>query len=274
VATDSKIAPRVTQPEYLNFLLETCIQWRVGLVIPTIDTELLLLAKHRDEFSAKGIQLVISDQELVRVCRDKRLTADLFTAIGISTPKIYPKDCLRFPCFAKPYDGSCSIGAMRVDSRDDLPVFALEDEKMIFMEFIGEDFSEYTIDAYYDKHGSLRALVPRERLEVRAGEVSKGITRRNEVYNYLLPRLKKIQGARGCLTLQVFSRRSDGAYAAIEINPRFGGGFPLSYSAGANFPGWLIDEYLLGQEVSFCDQWEKNLLMLRYDAKILIHDVV
>ena len=187
----------MTQPEYLNFLLETCVQWRVGLVIPTIDTELVLLATHRHEFSAKGIHLVISDQELVRVCRDKRLTADLFTAIGISTPKIYPKDCLHFPCFAKPFDGSRSIGAMRVDSRDDLPAFALEDKKMIFMEFIGGDFSEYTVDTYYDKYGSLRALVPRERLEVRAGEVSKGITRRNEVYDYLLPRLKRSRAQEG-----------------------------------------------------------------------------
>jgi len=271
VAYDSKEAPRVTQPEYLDFLFEICIQWRIGLVIPTIDTELLLLATNRNEFIAKGIQVVISDQELVRVCRDKRLTADLFTEIEISSPKIYPKDSLRFPCFAKPYDGSCSIGAMQVDSRDDLSDFVLEDDKMIFMEFIGEDFSEYTIDAYYDKHGSLRSMVPRERLEVRAGEISKGITRRNEVYSYLLPRLKKIQGARGCITLQVFVKHSDGVFAAIEINPRFGGGFPLSYSAGANYPGWLIDEYLLGRQVSFYDEWEENLLMLRYDAKVLVH---
>jgi carbamoyl-phosphate synthase large subunit len=62
-----------------------------------------------------------------------------------------------------------------------------------------------------------------------------------------------------------------GKFAALEINPRFGGGFPLSYSAGANYPGWLIDEYILGKEVPFFDAWEDRLLMLRYDAKVLVH---
>jgi carbamoyl-phosphate synthase large subunit len=59
---------------------------------------------------------------------------------------------------------------------------------------------------------------------------------------------------------------------AFEINPRFGGGYPLSYAAGANFPRWLIEEYLLSQEISYSDNWESNLLMLRYDDEILIHD--
>ena len=56
----------------------------------------------------------------------------------------------------------------------------------------------------------------------------------------------------------------------IEINPRFGGGFPLSYSANANFPKWIIDEYFFDIEIPFFDNWKKDLLMLRYDSKILI----
>ena len=57
----------------------------------------------------------------------------------------------------------------------------------------------------------------------------------------------------------------------IEINPRFGGGYPLSYSAGANYPGWLIAEYLQGKQLSKFSSWQANLLMLRYDQQILIH---
>jgi carbamoyl-phosphate synthase large subunit len=104
--------------------------------------------------------------------------------------------------------------------------------------------------------------------------VSKGVTRKNHVYDYLLEKLTALKGARGCITLQLFNNVKTGRFAALEINPRFGGGYPLSYSAGALYPGWLIDEYLLGRDVPFLDSWESNLMMLRYDAKVLVHGAV
>ncbi|SKO11952.1 carbamoyl phosphate synthase-like protein [Mycobacteroides abscessus subsp. massiliense] len=58
----------------------------------------------------------------------------------------------------------------------------------------------------------------------------------------------------------------------MEINPRFGGGFPLTYAAGGNYPGWLIQEYIGGQDIPFSDDWENNLIMLRYDAKVLVRE--
>lgn len=271
VADNFLQAPTVSDPSYIDFLWDFCRARQVGLVIPTIDTELLVLAKHRDDFAAEGIHVIISDEALVRVCRDKRLTAGLFAELDIATPAIYPRKNIQFPCFAKPYDGSCSIGALRIEAGQDLPNAMLANEKMMFMEFVGSEYSEFTVDAYFDRHGSLRCLLPRQRIEVRAGEVSKGITRRNHVYDYLLPRLMNLKGARGCITMQLFAKVDPEAYAALEINPRFGGGYPLSYSAGANYPGWLLSEYVLDQEVQFFDEWEPDLLMLRYDAKVLVH---
>lgn len=264
-------APRVSDPSYIDFLLTTCKSEQVGLVIPTIDTELLLLAQHRDTFAAEGIHLIISDESLVRVCRDKRLTSDLFKSLGIDTPKIYDRTAIAFPCFAKPYDGSCSIGAAAVSTPDMLSDAMLADEKMMFMEMIDSTHQEYTVDAYYDRQGRLRCFVPRLRIETRAGEVSKGVTRRNHVFDYLKDKLPNLKGARGCITLQLFSNADTGRFAALEINARFGGGYPLSYSAGANYPGWLIDEYLLGKGAPFKDDWEADLMMLRYDAKVLVH---
>ena len=264
-------APRVTDPTYIGFLLDTCAQHQIGLVVPTIDTELLLLAEHRDEFDRRGINLVVSDSSLVRACRDKRATARLFCELDIDTPEIYERTSLQFPCFGKPYDGSCSVGAVRIQEPSMLTEAMLADEKMMFMEYIDSSHTEFTVDAYFSKAGELGALVPRQRIEVRSGEISKGVTRKTHVYDYLLPRLRKLQGARGCITLQLFANEGTGRYAALEINPRFGGGFPLSYSAGANYPGWLIDEYLLGKQIDFFEDWEENLMMLRYDAKVLVH---
>lgn len=265
-------APRVTDPGYIDFLLETCLAEGIRLVVPTIDTELLLLACNQSRFAAAGIHLIISDESLVALCRDKRKTSDLFTELGIDTPRIYERSAITFPCFAKPYDGSCSVGATLLPRPDALTSAMLEDEKMMFMEYIDSTHVEYTVDAYYDRMGRLTCAVPRQRIEVRGGEVSKGATRRHFVYEYLLPRLAKLQGARGCITVQVFANEATGRFAALEINPRFGGGYPLSYSAGANYPGWLIDEYLLGHDIEFFDEWENNLLMLRYDAKVLVRD--
>jgi len=178
---------------------------------------------------------------------------------------------LTFPCFVKPYDGSRSVGAEKLQNMADLSDAILADQKLMFMEYIDDSHHEYTVDAYFDRYSRLRCLVPRHRLEVRDGEISKGITRKNHVYEYLLGRLMELKGARGCLTLQIFAQPEGRRYAGLEINPRFGGGYPLSYAAKANYPGWLIEEYLLHQDIPFFDAWESDLLMLRYDAQVLVH---
>lgn len=265
-------APRVTDPIYIEFLFKVCKANDVGLVVPTIDTELLLLSQHRERFAAEKIHVVISDEALVKNCRDKRLTTKLFNKLGIDTPQIFDRSSIEFPCFAKPYDGSCSIGAIKVNSSDMLSEALLYDDKMMFMEFIDSSYQEYTVDAYYNQNSQLCCFVPRQRIETRAGEVSKGVTRRNQVYDYLVEKLQQLKGARGCITLQLFFNTESNRFAAIEINPRFGGGFPLSYSAGANYPGWLIDEYLLEKDISYFQDWEPDLLMLRYDAKVMVHN--
>ncbi len=264
--------PRVTEDDYIKVLLDICLQHDIGMIVPTIDTELLLLSKYRKQFAVQGIHLIVSDIELVNICRDKRKTSKLFQQIGLSTPEIYPKDNILFPCFSKPYDGSCSKGAMPILSPDQLLDSMLNDKKMMFMELIDSSFVEFTVDAYYNKNGILKCFVPRQRIEVRSGEVSKAVTRKNQLYEYLLPKFQLITGARGCLTIQVFVKIGDDSYFALEINPRFGGGYPLSYSSGANYPAWLIKEYFMNESFDFFDQWVPNLMMLRYDAKILIND--
>lgn len=272
IADLALVVPTVTDVSYIDVLLDICLQYNIGMIIPTIDTELLLLSQYRKKFGENGIHIIISDIEMVKVCRDKRKTSKLFKDIGLTTPEIYSKDKIVFPCFSKPYDGSCSKGAVALLSPNQLLDSILNDKKMMFMELIAPSFIEYTVDAYYDKNSVLKCLVPRQRIEVRSGEVSKAVTQRNQLYDYLLPKLQLITGARGCLTIQVFAKIEENSYFGLEINPRFGGGYPLSYSSGANYPSWLIKEYFLEKNIEFLDKWEANLLMLRYDAKVLIHD--
>ncbi len=270
IADAGFLVPRVTAVDYAETLIDLCLTNNIGLVVPTIDTELLPLAMVKQRFAENGIHLILSSSELIGLCRDKRKTAHLFDNIGLSYPEMYTRDAIRFPCFAKPFNGSCSIGVSAVYSSDQLTQSMLDDESLIFQQLIDRSFTEFTVDAYYNRSGELCCLVPRERLEVRAGEVSKGVTRRHQVYEYLLPRLSLLQGAQGCITFQLFAKPDDEQFYALEMNPRFGGGYPLSYSAGANYPGWLIDEYLLDREICFFDDWVPNLMMLRYDAKVIV----
>ena len=265
-------APYVTSDKYIPFLKTLCIEKSIAMVIPTIDSELLVLSTYKEYFKSFGVEVIISETSLVEACRNKNKLPTLFNQLGLDTPTIYKKDQLIFPCFVKPYDGSSSKGAYELTDHSMLNDTIYEDDKNIFMELIPSYYDEYTVDIYYDKTGALKSFVPRLRIETRSGEISKGLTKKNYVYDYLLDKLPNLIGARGCVTLQILVSEKERIFKAIEINPRFGGGYPLSYSAQANYPAMLIREYLLDEKLNFSDDWKKNLLMLRYDANILQND--
>jgi len=260
--------PLASDSNYIHFILDLCEKNNIHLVIPTIDIDLLVLSESKSFFKDHGIIVLVSDQDLVEQASDKRETKNLFDSLAIKTPEIYQLEDLKYPCFVKPYNGSNSKGAMRLDNPSQLSDSVKNNPKMIYMELIEEDFVEYTLDVYYDHCGFLKCMVPRLRLETRAGEVSKAITRKNHVYDFMLPKLIKLEGAKGCITVQLFANIND--FYGIEINPRFGGGYPLSYAAGANYPGWILDEYFFSAEIDFFDQWKSDLMMLRYDSKVLV----
>ena len=266
--------PAIRDEHYIDSLYELAEKENIGLIIPTIDTELKKLSEARDRFEAVGTHIIVSEPALINLCRDKRQTAGLFQQYGIPSPAIYDRNNLTLPCFVKPYDGSRAVGAKRIDTEADITPEMMADPKLMFCQLIDivNEFTEFTVDMYYDRNSRLKCVIPRERLEVRSGEVSKGITRRNRLYEVLVDKMTVLEGARGCITAQFFYNNATGECYSVEINPRFGGGFPLTYAAGGNYPGWLIQEYLQGKEIAFFDQWENNLMMLRYDAKVLVHE--
>jgi carbamoyl-phosphate synthase large subunit len=264
--------PPVTDPTYIPLLLEYCRQYRIGMVVPTIDTELKVLAESRHLFVANGIHLIISSPDFVDICRDKRKTNVFFAGKDIETPAAVNKHQPVFPFFIKPFNGSLSADTFIIRDPSQITAWHMQNEQLMFMEYLDKtEYDEYTVDMYYNDRGMLRCLVPRKRLMVRAGEISKGVTCNNKLVPYLSHRLHRIDGARGCLTAQFFLHRTNGRIVGIEINARFGGGYPLSYHAGANYPRWLLQEYFLGMDLPPMYNWEDKLLMLRYDDEIIIH---
>ena len=142
-------APRVTSKEYISFLKQICTDNSITLIVPTIDTELLILSKHREEFLELGINIIISDTLLIQACRNKNYTTDLLNKIDIETPAIYNVKNLSYPCFVKPYDGSCSVGAFVLNDESMLTVDVLENSKNMFMELVPNSYDEYTVCLLY-----------------------------------------------------------------------------------------------------------------------------
>ncbi|MGX2966544.1 ATP-grasp domain-containing protein [Ursidibacter sp. B-7004-1] len=266
-------APRVTDNEYISYIVSICEKNKIKIVIPTIDTELLILSKNKSFFVEKGIFVLVSELGLIEKCRDKNLTNILFEEHSINIPTQYNRDNLCFPLFAKPCDGSLSKGIFIANSKDDIKQEHLDNKKLMFMEYISpSDYDEFTVDCYFDRNSYLKCVVPRKRIFVRAGEINKGVTRKNSIVKEFKDKLSFLEGAVGCLTIQVFCHKTTEKIIGIEINPRFGGGYPLSYLAGANYPLWIIKEYLYCEDIPDYDEWKNNLLMLRYDSEILVEN--
>lgn len=264
---------RCTSDSYIDELLAICADKNIGVIIPTIDTELLVLASNVERFRAAGVQLAVSDLSFIKVCRDKRLTEAYLASLNIAVPRAVNKYHPVFPMFAKPYDGSLSTNIHIIRNQDDLTKEILEDPKLLFMEYVDKsEYQEFTVDMYFGKDGKVKGIVPRKRIEIRAGEINKGITRKNYIVGFLKERMGVLEGVRGCICIQLFYRESDDDIKGIEINPRFGGGFPLSYHAKANFAEYVIREYLLGETVGYSEDWRDNTLMLRFDDEVIVYD--
>ncbi len=263
--------PPISASNFFELLLKECKERDIGLVIPTIDTGLQLLAKARPRFEANGIKLLVSQADLVHTFGDKRLTAAFFLERDINVPDIYSHEEIKYPVIVKPFDGSSSEGLHILDSKSAIVDELIANDRNMFCQYLDpSEHDEFTCDLYYNHDGDLICFVPRKRLEVRGGEVSKAITCKAHFVSELAEKLSKIDGYQGVLTLQLFVNKFNSQSSCIEINARFGGGYPLTRLAGADYPSWLIDEYLLGKPIKNPhSDWEPNLMMLRYDAEVI-----
>lgn len=197
--------PRVTSEDYIGILQEICLKYDIGLVVPTIDTELAILSANKAIFEEIGTHLCISEYNFIMMCRDKRNTGAFFEKNGIRVPQPIDKYNPRFPMFAKPYDGSLSSNLHYIKAPEDLTAEILADPKLIFMEYIDKkEYQEYTVDMYFGHDHHLKMAVPRERIEIRAGEINKGRTVKEFLEPYIHQHLSYIEGCEGCICGQFF----------------------------------------------------------------------
>ena len=266
----------ITHAGYIRQLLRIVKNNKVKLLVPTVDLDLKLLAQNKSKFAAMGCCALVSPPEVIDICQDKRKTCSFLIKNGFDTPvtmsvrAALSKKRLNRPCFLKPWDGYASRGNAAVSNRKELLFFAKRIPNCIVQEFIKG--AEHTCDVYVDFCLKVRCVVPRKRIEVRAGEVSKSQVVKHPAICIESARLvEKLGAGPGVITLQLFLTDDD-KVKFIEINPRFGGGVPLSIKAGANFPKWILQELLTSKVNIRFDGFKDNLVMLRYDGEVWLED--
>ena len=265
------IVPRINDAEYIPSLLKFCKENKINALIPTIDTDLLILAKSKKLFDEIGTVVLVSDEDKITICRDKRLTSSYFKSVGLLTP--YPVDnykdyCGEFPAFIKPKDGSSSIFAYKVNNRQELESYANQVPDYIIQPFI--DGTEYTVDVFCDFDGNPVYITPRIRLAVRAGEVLKTQIAQNEIIIEEIKRLIADYKPCGAITVQLIQENQTKKNYYIEINPRFGGGAPLTMKAGANSAISVL-KLLFGEKLGYePNAAENGAVYCRFDQSIRV----
>ena len=226
---------KINDIDYIPQILDLCKKEHINALIPTIDTDLLLLSQNKHKFEEVGTLAVISNENKIRICRDKRFTAEYFNSVGLHSPHPiddYMKYDAGFPAFIKPKNGSSSISAFKVNNKDELRTYASEIPDYIVQPYIKG--TEYTIDIFCDFNGNPIYITPRIRTAVRSGEVLKTEIRQDDEMISEVKRLIADFRPCGAITIQLIKDESTGINYYIEINPRFGGGAPLSMKAGAD----------------------------------------
>lgn len=257
-------------PSYIENLLTICSKDQIDLLIPTIDTDLLVLSENRDRFEEIGTKVLISAPDMIRICRDKNHTSRFFVDCGLQAP--LPVNDWRqyeggYPAFIKPKDGSSSINAYKVENAEELELYAGQIKDYVVQPFV--EGTEYTIDIFCDWQGEPISIVPRERVQVRAGEVLKTRITMDDRMIREAKALCRAFRPYGPMTVQLIRDSESGTDYYIEINPRFGGGAPLSMKAGARSAEAVL-RLLDGEKVDYCTQIADAAVYSRFDQSVCI----
>lgn len=263
--------PPVYAENYIDLTLEICKVYHIDALISLNDLELPILSENKRRFDDMGVKVIVSPPEVIDICFDKYKTSLWVESIGLKAPKSFvrledAKEALvngdvSFPLFLKPRWGSGSIGLEIVDDLSELDFIygflskkikksilapaSKEKDLIIIDEYLSGN--EYGLDVINDLEGNFVAVSVKQKLAMRSGETDKALTvdipELREIGKCLGSHLRHI----GNLDVDI-KQRANGDYCVIELNPRFGGGFPFSYEAGVNLPKAII-HWLRGEVV-------------------------
>lgn len=262
--------PISSDPGYVDALLEICVAEKIGLVVPTIDDELEILADARGRFDAAGAVLACSPAGTAALCNDKYRTCRHLSAHGVEAavswlPGEIPADAPE-TLFIKPRVGRGGVGAHLIRNRRELEFFLEYVNNPVVQEFL--EGPEFTIDMFCDWNGTPLSIVPRERALVRAGVIDRGRTVKDPALIELGRQVAAVVPFAGAVNVQC--RMRGNVPVVFEINPRFSGGIPLTIAAGADFPAMLV-QLAMGKRVPcMVGRFQADLWMTSYEAGVFL----
>jgi carbamoyl-phosphate synthase large subunit len=262
-----EIVPRADDPVFVDHVLEVCERHSIHYVVPTIDSELAVYASARARFQKRGCEVWVSAPEMIALGRDKWrfhnwLMSNMLPSPVTAEVRDEQARAITGPVIAKPRGGSSSIGIIRARDVSALPMNELDDEYIVQQAVAGY---EVTVDFAVDRCGRLLGLSARRSIEMRAVEDSKAVTIEHPHLCTEVERLiVALPGAFGVLNVAVIVDDKAGRMHFTELNPRFGGGYPLSWHAGARFPLSLMN----GEDDTHRRDARPGVVMLRYDQAV------
>jgi carbamoyl-phosphate synthase large subunit len=265
--------PLIYDEGYIDFLLDYCRENDVSAVISLFDIDLPVLAKNRKKFEELGIKLVVSSEEVVKICNDKLLTAEFCNKVGVAAPftstsieetkKALLEGRTYYPIMIKPRRGMGSLSMYVAENDIELEVLYKKVLKGISSSYLkyeashvaGEEVlfqqmikgQEYGLDVVNDLNGNFVKVLGKKKLAMRAGETDSAVTVKSEEFDNIGKILSENLRHIGNLDVDVIKDSVDGKCYLIEMNARFGGGYPFSHNAGADVPRAII-KWLLGRE--------------------------
>lgn len=264
VADEAVITPLIYDDKYISFLQDYTQIHDIGLIISLFDIDLPVLAQAKQSFKELGVHVIVSDYEVTQICNDKWKTYQFLKQNNLNSPqsfieleqaeKALNKQDIQFPLIIKPRWGMGSISIFKADNEEELQVFykkvkrevkesylkyesQLDPERaVIIQEFL--DGQEYGLDIVNDLEKNYVTTFVKKKTAMRSGETDGAITEKNEILETTGEHIAKSLGHIANLDTDCFM--VDGKPYILEMNCRFGGGYPFSHLAGANLPAAIL----------------------------------
>jgi carbamoyl-phosphate synthase large subunit len=265
------LVPRVDHADYLDALRDLVSLHDVALVVPLADLDHPVLARGRDKL---GALVLVPGEETTRRCGDKYEAHRFFVERGIGSPATWlPEDVpgdVAFPVLVKARRGFGSRHIYQAHGRDELEFFLryTTAESMVQTVCSGEEFS---IDVFCDLESRCLNAVPRTMIESKGGESIKGMTIKDPElieFGRLVAETLELVGPGN---VQCF-REPDGALLVTDVNPRFGGGFPLPTAAGSRYPALALALANGERPEPRLGDFQPGVLMTRFFSEVILED--
>ncbi len=275
------LVPRITEPGYMELILDICRKERVDGVFSLIDPELSLLAKHEEEFRALGATVIGSSYELCERTLDKWQMFEWLLAHGYACAKSYidkekffrdvKAGRISYPVFVKPVRGSASTAISKAEDRETVELLFSHSDDLLIQEYLKGQ--EIGADCYIDMiSGELLSVFSKKKLAMRAGETDKGVSFKDPRLFGLVGRFVKESGFRGQIDIDIFD--CGGTYYISEVNPRFGGGYPHAYEAGVNHMKYIVRNLEGRANDPQIGCYEEGIVMMKYNEIMIRRESV